>query len=307
MKALDGFSAVVGQDRLSRCEIRFFGGEPLIGFDLIRKVVDHAPWCRKWVINTNGTLVDDCIAHFLSQKGFSVLVSLDGLSAVNDSQRFFPSGKGTFDRIVDSLQSLITHDNDVGVLTVVTERNMHDLLTFIDFLKKLGIRSLGLGTERFGCSRFSPEVENTMGSLILDSWAYGSEQGIKVGGFWRWILTRLMKGGTRFCSGAGEEVSVSPEGELYSCHAQAEKIGDVYHFDKVIANQAYLRSVRHVAGLITECSGCRIEGMCCGGCVANFEKGEKYRDDKWCCFHNSIVDQFLDRLFEDPSFAGRLR
>src|ERR1017187_980799 len=140
--------------------------------------------------------------------------------------------------------------------------------------------------------------------LILDSWAYGSEQGIKVGGFWRWILTRLMKGGTRFCSGAGEEVSVSPEGELYSCHAQAEKIGDVYHFDKVIANQAYLRSVRHVAGLITECSGCRIEGMCCGGCVANFEKGDKYRDDKWCCFLNSIVDQFLDRLFEDPSFAG---
>ncbi|MEZ6852320.1 Cys-rich peptide radical SAM maturase CcpM [Halodesulfovibrio aestuarii] len=95
--------------------INFYGGEPLLAFDLMKKVVEYAKKRaegKKIVFNvtTNGTLFTDENIRFLSENAFSVMISLDGSKEVHDKNRVFAaSGKGTFDAIMHNLQHIKTY------------------------------------------------------------------------------------------------------------------------------------------------------------------------------------------------------
>lgn len=91
--------------------IGFYGGEPLLEFDLIQKVVSYVEsnYGEKKVtygMTTNGTLLTEEVVDFLVQKGFNIIISLDGPKEQHDVYRRFVSGKGTFDIIMDNLQRI---------------------------------------------------------------------------------------------------------------------------------------------------------------------------------------------------------
>lgn len=89
--------------------ISFYGGEPLLEFELIKRCVEYS---RKHVegkkllfnMTTNGTLLDDEIMRFLAENKFQVLISLDGSKEEHDASRVYESGKGTFDTIIDNIR-----------------------------------------------------------------------------------------------------------------------------------------------------------------------------------------------------------
>lgn len=93
--------------------VDFYGGEPLINFDLIKEVIEY---CRavkdrkkinfRFLLATNGTLLDRQKGMYLIKNGVDVAVSLDGPRKVQDAQRPFSGGKGSFDRVKKNLYSL---------------------------------------------------------------------------------------------------------------------------------------------------------------------------------------------------------
>lgn len=91
-------------------EIHFFGGEPLLAFGLIKRVIDYAESRYKkkigYVITTNGILLDLKKAGYLKEKGFRINISLDGPKAVNDKHRKLNNGKGSFDLIFRNISGL---------------------------------------------------------------------------------------------------------------------------------------------------------------------------------------------------------
>lgn len=96
--------------------IGFYGGEPLLRFDLVKAVVDFVN--KKGIKNhrfsmtTNGALLNKEIVDFFIQHDFSLLFSLDGPRGVHDRYRVFKNGRGTFDRVIASLQYIRKYNSD---------------------------------------------------------------------------------------------------------------------------------------------------------------------------------------------------
>lgn len=94
-----------------KINIGFYGGEPLLEFSLLQKIVEY---CRKrfsgktltFSITTNGTLLDDEIIYYLAEHEMQVMISLDGPKEVQDKNRVFVDGTGTFDVIVANIRKI---------------------------------------------------------------------------------------------------------------------------------------------------------------------------------------------------------
>jgi uncharacterized protein len=87
----------------------FYGGEPLLRFDLIRRVIEYAERSGltfSYSVTTNGTINDDDVVTYLVDKGFNVAVSLDGPPSEHDRNRVFPDGRGSAERVYGFLRKL---------------------------------------------------------------------------------------------------------------------------------------------------------------------------------------------------------
>nr|WP_237076397.1 MULTISPECIES: radical SAM protein [unclassified Neglectibacter] len=93
--------------------IGFYGGEPLLEFELIKRVVSYVEenYGEKKVsygMTTNGTLLTEDVVTFLIEKHFNIIISLDGPKDQHDKYRRFVSGKGSFDVVMENMQRIRT-------------------------------------------------------------------------------------------------------------------------------------------------------------------------------------------------------
>lgn len=91
--------------------ISFYGGEPLLQFDLIRKVVEYSEGVFAGVpllfnMTTNGSLLNEQIVDFLVEHSFHLLVSVDGIKTTHDKNRVFRNGNGTYDIVMSNLNAI---------------------------------------------------------------------------------------------------------------------------------------------------------------------------------------------------------
>lgn len=97
---------------LDEISIAFYGGEPMLAFDLIERGVAFARAEAggkrlRFSTTTNGTLIDGEKAGFLAEHRFSVLVSIDGPKGVHDANRIFRDGHGSYDDAIPGLKALL--------------------------------------------------------------------------------------------------------------------------------------------------------------------------------------------------------
>lgn len=98
------------------CHIGFYGGEPLINFELIKKVVKYAKEKMEGItfaLTTNAVLMTEEIAQFFFDNDFSVIISLDGPQDVHDENRVLKDGTGSFNKTVEGAKKIIKmyHEN----------------------------------------------------------------------------------------------------------------------------------------------------------------------------------------------------
>ncbi|MCD8311987.1 MAG: radical SAM protein [Firmicutes bacterium] len=92
--------------------ISFYGGEPLLAFDVIEKSVNYAKdlfvsKSPRFSITTNGSVMNGKIADFLAKNSVSLLISLDGPREIQNRHRKFSSdGSGTFDTVIKNITHL---------------------------------------------------------------------------------------------------------------------------------------------------------------------------------------------------------
>lgn len=91
--------------------IGFYGGEPLLELDLIKKVIqyieDTYPGKEfNYTITTNGTLLDDETVCYLESKKVNLTISLDGPKETHDKYRRFVNGNGSFEKVMDNLRQI---------------------------------------------------------------------------------------------------------------------------------------------------------------------------------------------------------
>ncbi|MGA2387055.1 MAG: TIGR04084 family radical SAM/SPASM domain-containing protein [Candidatus Bathyarchaeia archaeon] len=91
------------------CVLTFYGGEPLLGVDKVKQIMDKVS-PKLFMIQTNGLLLDKLEPKYVN-RFHTILVSIDGEEALADYYR----GKGTFRKVIDNLK-LITRNGFKGEL-----------------------------------------------------------------------------------------------------------------------------------------------------------------------------------------------
>ena len=95
-------------------EVDFFGGEPLMNWDVVKQIVEYARSVEKkygknfrFTLTTNGVLIDDDVIDFSNREMSNVVLSLDGRKEIHDATRVDYAGNGSYDRIVPKFQKLV--------------------------------------------------------------------------------------------------------------------------------------------------------------------------------------------------------
>ncbi|HZJ82406.1 MAG TPA: thioether cross-link-forming SCIFF peptide maturase [Clostridia bacterium] len=284
-KSLDFLVENAGARR--KVEIDFFGGEPLLNFDLIKKTVAYGKELEKrtdkefhFTITTNGTLLDQDKIDFINEHMDNVVISLDGRKDINDSMRPDRGKHGTHDKIVSKAKQLVNSRNgkQYYMRGTFTAKNL-DFSEDVFHIANLGFKEVsvepvvGSGEVFHLTMDHIPAILKEYDKLAIKYLDYTNKG--KELNYYHFninlydgpcIHRRVVACGAGF-----EYLAVSPEGHLYPCHqfvGQTEFImGDVYKgIDKPEMGADFKD-----CNIFTkkECSSCWAKYFCSGGCHAN--------------------------------------
>ena len=133
-------------------EVDFFGGEPLMALDTVKRTVEYArsleekhDKCFRFTITTNGVLLDQDTIDYINREMSNVVLSLDGRREVNDHMRPTVNGKGSYDVIVPKFQQLVSQrgTKDYYVRGTFTRENL-DFADDVEHLASLGFRHVSV-------------------------------------------------------------------------------------------------------------------------------------------------------------------
>lgn len=297
-KALDFLIANSGNRR--NLEVDFFGGEPLMNWDVVKQLVAYGRSQEKehnknfrFTITTNGVLLNDEIMDFCNKEMSNVVLSLDGRKTVNDKMRPFRGGQGSYDLIVPKFQKFAESrkDKDYFVRGTFTRNNLdfsEDVIHFADLgFEKLSIEPVVAPPEADYSIREQdlPQIMEEYDKLAKEFIKREKEgRGFK---FFHFMID-LSQGPcvAKRLSGCGsgtEYLAVTPWGDLYPCHQfvgmEDFLLGNV---DEGVTNTR-IRDEFKLCNVYAKdkCKDCFARFYCSGGCAAN-----SYN------FHGSITDAY---------------
>ena len=265
-------------------EVDFFGGEPLMAMDTVRRTVEYARSVEKahdknfrFTLTTNGVLLDDETIDYLNREMSNVVLSLDGRREVNDRMRPTPGGQGSYDVIVPRFQKLVSQrgTKDYYVRGTFTRENLDfaaDVLHYAD----LGFRHVSIepvvseadkpwALREEDVAAIEAEYEKLAAALLerpeVNFFHFNVDlsQG-------PCVIKRL-----RGCGAGCEYVAITPDGDIYPCHQfvgnDEYRLGSLYDgtFDRSISQRfaqlnIYTRE---------KCKTCWARFYCSGGCSAS--------------------------------------
>lgn len=304
--------------------IDFFGGEPLLNFDVVREVVGHVEGRRSgadprvvYSVNTNGTLLTREIFDFLSSRSVEIHVSLDGPRELHDAHRRAADGAGSYDSIARNLEGFLPGSPGLFSARATVTPQTIDFPAAARAFIALGFPDYGFDIAfGDGADRSTAWSEEAMGE-------YDRSFGSFVGEIRSDLLARtrpppsfIREGLYRLhrrrlhvitCRMAAYLLVATPLGEFYPCYKLTEeesfRIGDI----RAGIDHARRRAV--YPGLVFEneaCAGCWARFLCGGGCPASslLAGTGSQAADRWICASRRIHWKWILWLYVTLRGAG---
>jgi uncharacterized protein len=208
-------------------KIVFFGGEPMLNLKVMELVCARFKYYKeerkiktlpKFIIITNGTILTDRMLAFIKENISIITVSIDGPKEINDIQRIYKDGKGSYEKIARFI-STIQQETNVKMQYEATYTQLHidynysheDISRFLD--------------ETFGISGVIINEQGLSPQLLLDFWntvdlEYLRRTKLKYlpKDFWVLLYTIIRNTVNPICSVIEESFAVSSSGTIYACH-----------------------------------------------------------------------------------------
>lgn len=269
-------------------EVDFFGGEPLMNFEVVKQIVEYARVREKeagknfrFTITTNAVLLNEENKDFINKNMHNVVLSIDGRKETNDRMRPRIDGSGTYSSILPKIKDMAESRNQDNyyVRGTFTRENL-------DFSKDV----LHLANEGFKQISIEPVVaakdsgydirEEDLDKLYSEyeklAYEYVNREQKNEGFNFFHFMIDLKQGPCVIkrlggCGSGHEYLSITPEGDLYPCHQfvgdEKFKMGNIHEgtfngdFQKNFQkSNVYTKK---------ECSECWAKFYCSGGCAAN--------------------------------------
>lgn len=269
-------------------EVDFFGGEPLMNWDVVKQVVAYAREQEKlhdknfrFTLTTNGMLIDDEVIEFANKEMHNVVLSLDGRREVHDHLRKDYAGNGSYDRIVPKFQEFVKKrgDKNYYMRGTFTHNNV-DFTNDLFHMADLGFTELSM--EPVVCAPDDPYALTEEDKPILfEQYELLAKEMLKRKKegrpltFYHYMLD-LEHGPCIYkrisgCGSGTEYMAVTPWGELYPCHQfvgdEKYSMGDIW---KGVTNKEVQDEFKCCNAYAREgCKDCWAKLYCSGGCAAN--------------------------------------
>ena len=269
-------------------EVDFFGGEPLMNWDVVKQLVAYArtqeePNQKKFrfTLTTNGMLIDDDVIDFANREMSNVVLSLDGRKEIHDRLRVDYAGKGSYDRIVPRFRKLVEARGGKNYYMRGTFTHANpDFTKDVFHMADLGFTELSM--EPVVCAPGDPaaltpedlEIVKEQYELLARDMLRREKEGKPIT-FYHYMLD--LTGGPcvyKRISGCGsgtEYMAVTPWGDLYPCHQfvgeEKYKLGNIWDGVTNTALREDFRACNAYAR--KECDDCWARLYCSGGCAAN--------------------------------------
>ena len=285
-QALDFLVANSGTRR--NLEVDFFGGEPLMNFDVVKQLVAYARAIEKekgknfrFTLTTNGMLVDDDVIDFANRECHNVVLSLDGRKEIHDRYRVDYAGRGSWEQIVPKFQKFVKERGGKGYYMRGTFTHANpDFLKDIQTMLDLGFNELSM--EPVVCAPGDPsELTQEDLPIVLDQYEKLAELMLERDRegrpftFYHYMID--LTGGPCIykrisgCGSGTEYMAVTPWGDLYPCHQfvgeEKFKLGDIWNGVTNKPIQCDFANCNVYAR--PDCRDCWAKLYCSGGCAAN--------------------------------------
>ncbi len=269
-------------------EVDFFGGEPLMNFEVVKRLVAYARSIEKengknfrFTLTTNGLLIDDEVIDFANKECVNVVLSLDGRKEIHDKYRVDYAGNGSWDRIVPKFRELVKRRGGKNYYMRGTFTHANpDFLEDVKVMLDLGFDELSMepvvAAEGDPAALTDEDIETVkkqyeeLALLMIKRRDEG-----RPFTFYHYMLD--LSGGPCIykrisgCGSGTEYMAVTPWGDLYPCHqfVGEEKflLGNI--FDGIKAKEVQDEFAACNVYTREECRGCWARLYCSGGCAAN--------------------------------------
>ena len=322
-KAMDRFFEL----KKNYLKIEFHGGEPLLQYKNIRKGCKYASFLAEkmhkkveFSMQSNMTFLNEECLKFLNKYKVQLRISLDGTKEINDFYRKDVTGKGTYDRVTENLKILNENNIYPEVVSVVTKRNIENLIEITKTFANLNLTRLrfipfwaqGMGNEMDDQEVSQEQMVKKY--LELLEWILKYNQNIedKSKRIKLYTLDKEIEALTSFkrsymclrcpCGAGMNMVDVSVNGEIYPCEEMNEQeemyIGDIYSgsIEEQYSNSNVVKMLmdRNPEN-IKACSNCPWKRHCQSGCAnKNFQKFGKINtvSDK-CEYYKAYFEELV--------------
>ncbi len=285
-RALDFLMENSGSRR--NLEVDFFGGEPLMNWDVVKQLVAYARSVEKergknfrFTLTTNGVLIDDDVIEFANREMSNVVLSLDGRKEIHDATRVDYAGNGSYDKIVPKFQKLVEARNGKGYYMRGTFTHQNpDFTKDVFHMADLGFTELSMepvvtaAGDPMGLTKEDLEVVKEQYEILAKEMIKRDREG-RGFTFYHYMID-LTAGPCVYkrisgCGSGTEYMAVTPWGDLYPCHQfvgeEDYKLGDIWNG---VTNDGLREEFRGCnAYSREECADCWAKLYCSGGCAAN--------------------------------------
>lgn len=269
-------------------EVDFFGGEPLMNFEVVKQLVAYARSIERqagknfrFTLTTNGVLLNDEVTEFANRECHNVVLSLDGRKEVHDRLRKTVNGQGSYDLIVPKFQDFVQKRGNRGyyVRGTYTKYNL-DFTNDIFHMADLGFTELSMEPvvsapdDPYALSEADLPTLYKQYELLAEEMLRRRRAG-KPFTFYHYMID--LSGGPCIykrisgCGSGTEYLAVTPWGDLYPCHQfvgdEKYRLGDIWSGVTNTEVQQEFKLCNAYAR--KECRDCWAKLYCSGGCAAN--------------------------------------
>lgn len=245
--------------------INFHGGEPTINFKIIKYMVESLDEMFGdkvlYGMTTNGSLLTQDIIEFIAEKFiYNLSISLDGTKEINDANRRFRNGTGTYETIINHFLSLNKIRPDVRVRMTYNSDTICELFNSVRHIVDLGFKNIVAVADYTDKNWNDHDVDILQVELekIFNFYFYNNQVDIN-------FISDPMTKKKGLCNGGKSSINIDIDGNLYPCTWVVGNvdfvIGDIY---KGIDNKKVQQLHNHSMVINKDCKGCNLYECCIG-------------------------------------------
>lgn len=265
-KTIISFIKNIKKDNDDEIIINFHGGEPLLNFELIEKMILDLERCIQnhkllFGITTNGSLLTESISNFLVSKfHYNLSISLDGTKKTNDLNRVYANKLGTYDRVIDNFLYLKSLDPYVRVRMTYNHETVGFLSENIQHIIKLGFRKI-VAIPDFSDKKWNDinttELERELAQIFA---LYYDNKSVDIN-----ILSDDIRRSKQECHGGEHSFNIYIDGTIFPCTWTVGNkefvIGNIYNG---LNHKKVNEILEYSQTPIKECDGCSLYNACIG-------------------------------------------